>query len=134
MDFGIFEVDYAKKPNFFGTDTLIVSVCDTMAACGSASVYIMVTEDNGVHVPEGFSPNGDKINDFFVIPDIFDYPDNKLTIYNRWGNVVFEKAGYDNTWSGTKLNTDVLLPAGTYFYVLNLGNGRSKNGYLYIRK
>ncbi|OQY42126.1 MAG: hypothetical protein B6242_16510, partial [Anaerolineaceae bacterium 4572_78] len=52
-------------------------------------------------IPDGFSPNEDGINDFFVIPGVERYPNLIITIFNRWGNKVFEaKGGYDNSWDG----------------------------------
>lgn len=81
-------------------------------------------------VPSGFSPNGDGINDVFEIVGISAFPDNKVTIFNRWGNLVYEANGYNNTsvvWDGQ--NTGALpngtgpVPEGTYFYVIDLGDG-----------
>jgi gliding motility-associated-like protein len=71
-------------------------------------------------VPEIFSPNGNGVNDFFVI----DNPLNKtikLTIFNRWGNIVYSADRYDNTWNGVATQGLVIgtdLPDGTYFYLL----------------
>ncbi|MFL1896292.1 gliding motility-associated C-terminal domain-containing protein, partial [Aquimarina sp. 2-A2] len=87
-----------------------------------------------------FSPNGDGNNDTFVIDCISKYPNNRLEIYNRWGNIVFQKDGYDNSWNGTSngravLYTEDKLPVGTYFYVLDLGDGSErKTGWLYINR
>ncbi len=52
-------------------------------------------------IPEGFSPNGDGVNDPFVIRGISHYPKNTFVIFNRWGNKVFETVNYQNTWDGT---------------------------------
>jgi gliding motility-associated-like protein len=80
-----------------------------------------------VTVASGFSPNGDNVNETLQIENIEAYPQNKITIFNRWGNVVYEKAGYTNEagWNG---NTDedgamgsTKVPEGTYFYVLETG-------------
>lgn len=78
-------------------------------------------------IPEGFSPNGDGVNDLFVIRGISHYPLNNIVIFNRWGNKVFEASPYQSTWDGTS-STGVHiggedLPVGTYFYVLELGDG-----------
>ena len=76
-------------------------------------------------IPEGFSPNGDGINDLFVIRGILNYPNNSLEIYNRWGGKVYKCAPYKNTWDGTNEMEGVgghELPSGTYFYLLNLGD------------
>lgn len=91
-----------------------------------------------VDIPEGFSPNQDEINDRFVIPDLFRYPQNTLKIYNRWGVLVYEKANYDNTWDGTAENPlygDEELPVGTYFYLLDLGLDQEPiRGYVYLNR
>uniref|UniRef100_UPI0024903267 T9SS type B sorting domain-containing protein n=1 Tax=Maribacter luteus TaxID=2594478 RepID=UPI0024903267 len=80
-----------------------------------------------------FSPNGDGTNDFLYINCITDpeYADNTLEIYDRYGNQVFATKGYDNTWDGTRKNEQ--LPKGTYFYVLDLGDGSEvKKGWIQI--
>jgi gliding motility-associated-like protein len=96
-------------------------------------------EPESFNIPQGFSPNGDGVNDVFVIRGISKYPNNKLTILNRWGNVVFEKDNYDNTWDGKstqgiRFGGDE-LPDGTYFYLFDLGNGEKPyTGFIYISK
>lgn len=84
-----------------------------------------------------FSPNGDGTNDTFVIEGIEAF-DNTLKIYNRWGNLVYDVTNYQNDWDGTANTTRVInrnkkLPAGTYFYTLELTeSGRASAGWLYI--
>lgn len=63
-----------------------------------------------------FTPNGDGVNDTFVVPGLETYSDNELTIINRWGNVVYQKTNYKNDWDGSG------LVEGTYFYVLRAKN------------
>ncbi|MEW4923931.1 gliding motility-associated C-terminal domain-containing protein [Algibacter sp. 2305UL17-15] len=85
-----------------------------------------------------FSPNGNGKNEFFYIDCINNYPNNELQIYNRWGNVVYIKEGYDNTFNGISngravVNKNEKLPVGTYYYILDLGDGSEpKSGWLYI--
>ncbi|WP_158447845.1 PKD domain-containing protein [Aquimarina longa] len=87
-----------------------------------------------------FSPNDDGTNDVFYIDCITRYPNNKLIVYNRWGNIVFERKGYDNTWNGTSEGRATIyvqdkLPVGTYYYILDLGEGsKPKAGWLYINR
>jgi gliding motility-associated-like protein/uncharacterized repeat protein (TIGR01451 family) len=87
-----------------------------------------------------FSPNGDGINDFFNIDCIETFPNNTLEIYNRWGNIVFEAKGYRNDFDGTSNGRAVLsqgdqLPVGTYYYVIDLGDGSEPRvGWLYINR
>ncbi|MDG3581874.1 PKD domain-containing protein [Galbibacter pacificus] len=84
-----------------------------------------------------FSPNGDNINEFFHIDCISQYPNNRLEVYNRWGSLVHAEDGYNNDWDGTTdgKTTDKVLPTGTYYYILDLGDGSEpKTGWLYINK
>jgi gliding motility-associated-like protein len=93
-------------------------------------------------IPQGFSPNGDGINDIFEIKGITNYPDNSVSIFNRWGNMVYKAAAYDNTsvsWDGTNkgdLSTGTgPLPEGTYFYVIDLGDGSPiRSGYVFVNR
>jgi gliding motility-associated-like protein len=87
-----------------------------------------------------FSPNGDGVNDTFVINNIASYPNNKIEVFNRWGNSVYKKVGYDNSWDGTSngrltLDADSKLPVGTYYYLIELGDGFApKTGWVYINR
>ncbi|WGH76596.1 gliding motility-associated C-terminal domain-containing protein [Tenacibaculum tangerinum] len=87
-----------------------------------------------------FTPNGDGIDETFVINCIEQYPNNTLEVYNRWGNLVFKTKGYRNDWNGfanvkAVLNTGSDLPVGTYYYVLDLGdNSKPRVGWLYIHR
>ena len=67
--------------------------------------------------PEAFTPDGDGVNDTWIIKDIEQFPDNELIILNRWGNQVFYSRSYQNNWAGTTSGGSPLM-AGTYFYIL----------------
>ncbi len=90
----------------------------------------------------GFTPNGDGINDFFYIEDIEDYPNNTVQIFNRWGNKVFEIAGYNNQdriWTSESnfgiVYGDKRVPDGTYYYLIDLGDGSAPlSGFVVISK
>ncbi|MEN9969349.1 MAG: hypothetical protein RIR94_1546 [Bacteroidota bacterium] len=86
-----------------------------------------------VEVPSGFTPDADGINDLFVIPGISSYSKIGLTIYNRYGNVVYTNDGYQNDWDGTSNINGVPLPDGTYFYILEL-DAEAVSGYVYINR
>jgi len=93
--------------------------------------------DPAVFVPEGFSPNGDGFNDFFVIIGIEDYPGTELLILNRQGVTVYHSTNYNNNWDGTPNDGGVIggiLPEGTYYYVLDFGEGSVKKGFLYLNR
>ncbi|MRT93188.1 tandem-95 repeat protein [Ancylomarina sp. 16SWW S1-10-2] len=90
-----------------------------------------------VSAPEGFSPNGDGVNDFFVIKGIKDFPNSVLRIFNRWGAKIYSKKGYQNDWDGRADNSltvgSEVIPEGTYYYVLDLKNGsKALKGFIYI--
>ncbi len=93
-------------------------------------------------ISQGFSPNGDNNNDFWKIFLVENFPKNKVEVYNRWGNLVFATAGYDNidiVWRGTSNKGIVVgdnqLPDGTYFYIINLGDGSpSYRGYIVLKR
>lgn len=84
------------------------------------------------YYPNTMTPNGDGANDTFFIKNIAAFPGNHLTIYNRWGNKVYETRGYDNTWDGTFEGNP--LPVGTYYFHIRLNDvdNRSHSGYLTI--
>lgn len=89
-----------------------------------------------IAVIPGFSPNGDGLHDFFIINNIELHPNNNLKIFNRWGSIVFEGKQYKNTWDGiaTEGGGNKLLPAGPYFYVIELDETGVKpvTGWIYI--
>ncbi|MFK7937100.1 MAG: gliding motility-associated C-terminal domain-containing protein [Saprospiraceae bacterium] len=64
------------------------------------------------------TPDGDGLNDEFIINCITQADNNTLQIFNRWGQLVFEQADYDNTWMGTNSRGSA-LPEGGYFWVLD---------------
>jgi gliding motility-associated-like protein len=101
-------------------------------AVADAYVYITITPSE-IFIPEGFSPNGDGMNDFFVIDGADKYTIT-LRVFNRWGNKVFESDRYKNDWDGNS-NIGIMLtkelPGGTYYYTVNLNNGEKEIiGYL----
>jgi len=110
---------------FAGTTSFTYQVCDLNCGnvCHEATVFLRIGDDGDCTSPTIFTPNGDGYNDFFVVPCLTSstYTGNKLTIFNQWGVVVLEENNYQNDWQGTYNGED--LPVGTYFYVLNLGDG-----------
>lgn len=82
---------------------------------------------------QAFTPNGDGNNDTWVIPGINNYPNNTVKVFNRWGHEVYSASGYTSDWEGFYRQNREKLPAGSYMYILNLGNGtESLRGWLFI--
>ncbi len=134
---------YIPHTNFTGTDLFKYSICDNgiPQLCDSATVKITVTKSlsDVVSIPQGFSPNNDGYNDLFVITNIDKYPNNKLTVVNRWGETVYEKQFYRNDWNGNAnkgiLTIEGVLPSGTYFYIFETGTSDpAMTGYIYITR
>lgn len=115
-------IRYVPQTDFVGTDRMRYKVCNglTPPICDSADIVVYVLPAEPPIIPSGFSPNGDNINDFFVIENIKEYSNPKITIINRWGNEVWAGQPYRDNWNGVNRNNEP-LPAGTYFYLLELG-------------
>ncbi len=92
-------------------------------------------------IPDGFSPNGDGVNDTFSIPDIdFIYPNYALEIFNRYGSLLYtankNKPKWEGTSSDSKTSSNGKAPEGVYFYVIHFNkDGISpKQGRLYLNR
>ena len=119
-----------------GSYSITVSDSNLCSVSISDIIITMQGYEADVFIPEGFSPNGDGFNDFFVIIGIENYPDNELIVFNRSGVEIYRKKNYLNDWDGKPTNRSLIgkqLPVGTYFYILHLGESRlTKKGYLYL--
>ena len=99
------------------TTTYVLQVRDANDCADSDSVLVRV----GACVPDhaGFTPNADGVNDLWVIPCLGLLPGD-LEVYNRWGQMVYMKDNYDNSWNGSHFQTNQDLPDATYYYVLKV--------------
>lgn len=123
---------YTPDPGKCGTDSLRYQITDTKGRSSTAVVRITISCDE-LLIFNGISPNGDGANDSWTIAGIEQFPDNEVRIFNRWGNLVFERKGYTNAdpWDGRWNGHD--LPDGAYFYVLDLGvGGEKRSGYIQV--
>lgn len=118
--------------------TYTASVVDANG-CANSTVGLIDMMPCETYIPEIFTPNGDGKNDGFVIKNIENYPNNKLKIFNRWGNLVYQKDGYLNEFDGFANSGDQVgknkLPAGTYYVILEYGDDKTEtyNGYLILQ-
>ncbi len=125
---------YTPDPDLCGFDSLIYEIRDLLGRSSAAKVSIEILCDK-ILVFNGISPNDDGSNDSWKIIGIEQFPENTVRVFNRWGNQVFERQGYrnDSSWDGTW--NDQALPDGTYYYIIDLGNGLERiNGYLQISR
>lgn len=125
-------VDYIPNQDFCGMDSFQYVLCNPVG-CDTATVVIDVCGNNfDIVIFNGFSPNGDGLNEVFKIKNIEKYS-NTVEVYNRWGVMVFQEKDYKNTWQGTYKSAD--LPDGTYFYRIDLlKDGRKFNGFLQLMR
>jgi gliding motility-associated-like protein len=132
---GNLQIDYVNV-SFTGIDRLIIQVCDVEGSCTQQTLEVEVIGD--VVIYNALSPNNDGLNDYFMIQYADAIPEeNMVTIYNRWGDVVFEISNYDNdirVFKGLS-NSGKELPTGTYFYKIEFSSGKSgKSGYLFLKR
>lgn len=128
---------YTAPTNFVGKEEFIYELCSQACECSQAKVTISVGEDASCSAPNIFTPNGDNVNDFFVVPCLLDldmFPQSQVIIFNRWGDEVFRSAKpYTGDWRGTFNGQD--LPVGTYFYILDFGDGQErKTGFVQLQR
>ncbi|HEX7414389.1 MAG TPA: gliding motility-associated C-terminal domain-containing protein, partial [Bacteroidia bacterium] len=100
------------------------------------SVFCLGLSTGIVKVNNAFSPNGDGLNETFSIDSIANFPDNHVYIYNRWGQLVWDKPHYNNTtivWDG-KLQNGSTLYAGTYFYIVEVSGQKNLKGWVELTK
>ncbi|QOI97355.1 MAG: VCBS repeat-containing protein [Flammeovirgaceae bacterium] len=123
---------------FSGTDQVTIQVCDLFGECTQQVLTIEVAGD--IIVYNAFSPNGDGKNEIFLIQYINLFPDtqqNRVTIFNRWGDEVFSISNYDNdtrVFRGIS-NSGKELTTGTYFYKIEFNSGRpAKTGFLSLKR
>lgn len=94
----------------------------------TATDKMVVMLKSPIHIPSGFTPNNDNNNDIWVVEFLDQYQDNQVIIYDRSGQVVYKTVGYNNgvtSWDGTF--KDKPVPASTYFYFIDLRNGKSNS-------
>ncbi|MEJ7645812.1 MAG: cadherin domain-containing protein [Chryseolinea sp.] len=104
---------------------IVAFVINNISASNTISVAFISLPATALFIPEGFSPDGDGVNDTFTIEGADDYVVT-LKVFNRWGNEVYEAKAYKNDWEGRANRGVVLgekLPDGTYFYAIDLNNG-----------
>jgi gliding motility-associated-like protein len=109
----------AMDGTFTITDSVVIS--EDAVDCGAYLVFY-----------QGFTPNGDNVNDTWVIDGIENYDESSVSIFNRWGNLVWQSAKYNNldfVWDGTSKGQPV--PDATYFYIVEVG-GQTYKGWVEV--
>jgi gliding motility-associated-like protein len=95
------------------TNYNVILIVSNEFGCVDTIVKNIMIIDDVLTFPNVITPNGDGINDVFVITNADKYPNNSLIVFNRWGKKVFEQTNYDNTWDGGNLSD------GVYYFIFN---------------
>jgi gliding motility-associated-like protein len=125
-----------------GFNTVTVTITDNSGNQSEAQVVINVIASDacggadfaGPNVPDAFTPNGNSINDTWVIPGLEGYNTKEMAVYSRYGTLVYYSGAYANDWDGTLMGNGVAVPDGTYYYTLTLDGGKQLSGYVYINR
>ena len=115
--------------------TTTYSLTETVASTGCSHTNTLVITVKEPEYFNGFSPNGDGVNDVWEIPVLNFFPENKVTILNRWGSEVWGTTNYDNkvnVFAG-KNQSGNELPDGTYYYSITYSN-EEKHGWVLIKR
>jgi gliding motility-associated-like protein len=132
---------YTPNTGYSGNDQFCYVICDTATGlCDTAIAYIVI-QNNVLFIPQGFSPNGDGINDFWNIQGIENYPNAEVVVFNRWGDEVWASGvnGYKNNSTDGFIGDNKqnnILPDATYYYVVKFNSNDIKNqaGFLQIHR
>ncbi len=125
---------YKPTINYCGLDSFRYQICDTNNLCSIATCIFDVTCKE-IIINTGFSPNGDGLNDVWVISNI-EGTTNVVSVFDRWGTMVRTYNNYDNVsnvWNGSN-KSGAELPSGTYFYSIDIENKSSLKGWVEITR
>lgn len=115
-----------------GEGTYTVTITDANGC--TRTLEFNLDAPNDIEMPTGYTPNRDGHNDTFVIHGLEAYPQNQLLVFNRWGNLVYDRINYTNDWAGENMQGDH-LPNGTYFVILRLNSAETNlQGYVDLRR
>lgn len=125
-------ITYTSLTAFVGDDVFEYEIRDEYDLRSKAKVYVKVSQAP-IAATNILTPNGDGINDFWIIDNIEQYPGNEVKIFNKAGKLVYQKRNYDNSWNA--MFNGVPLPENTYYYIIDFGAGKGyKKGYITVIK
>ncbi len=114
--------DPLASPEFTTSYTITVTSSDGCMASDDITVSIKLK----IEVNNFMSPNGDGKNDTWIIKGHYLLDDCTIQVFDSWGNVIFERTGYDNMWDGTHNGNQ--LPEGNYYYTITCGSDEPITG------
>ena len=128
-EFSINGIDYQKANVFYnvpgGTQTAYVREVNLCSSTSETFIAIVV--------PKYFTPNNDTYNDYWQVEGLLDYPNAKVSIYNRYGKLIGVLTPKNSKWNGTFNGSP--LPADDYWYVLQIDeSGMEKKGHFSLKR
>jgi hypothetical protein len=131
----VLTLQYNKS--YKGQDNLRLRACDLLNACSEQVLFINVNQDGELIVYNAVAPASTGDNKFLRILNLPDAT-NHVTIFNRWGDAVFEVVNYDNEDHEKRFEgfsrTGQRLPSGTYFYKIEIEGAPARSGYLALKQ
>ena len=105
------------------TTTYTVTGANEFGCLSMASLTVEVLQNDSIKLDpiDAFTPNGDGVNETFLIRGLENFPNSKLIVFNRWGSEVYEAINYQNDWDGTYNGKP--LPEGSYLFVISITRG-----------
>ena len=116
--------NHIADPKISPVNDIMYTLTVTSADGCSDSSHVLITVLKKPIVPNAFSPNGDGVNDTWVIKYLDSYPGAEVTVFNRYGQPVLHEIGYGKPWDG-RYNGQP-LPVATYYWIINPKNGRAQ--------
>ena len=113
-----------------GISTLTVTGTDSNGCSATDEINFEVKDC--FSIPNGFSPNGDNVNDTWKVEGLWGFPEASLVVFDRWGKKVFEGDANNNFWDGKIKGNE--LPSADYYYVIELGNGQNYKGTVTLKR
>ncbi|GEM_PF-721947 len=106
----------------------VVTGTDYYGCTSKDSVWVNVTEDYRVKPNNVITPDGNQENDVWIVQNLENYPNNHVSIFDRWGREIYATDSYSNDWGATNYNGHLLMD-GTYYYVIEFPeNGKVLKG------
>ncbi|WP_221199434.1 gliding motility-associated C-terminal domain-containing protein [Mucilaginibacter gotjawali] len=110
--------------------TYTLHVTSTVGCGSEATADVFIRVYKAITIPNTFTPNNDGINDAWNITALDTYPQSVTQVFDRYGGIVFKSTGYTKAWDGTYNNRPVA--AGTYYYIIDLKNGKKYSGWVCV--
>jgi gliding motility-associated-like protein len=128
-------ITYIPRQNHACSEKFYYQISDSCSQKDTAMVSIRIS-DPPFYLPQGISPNGDGVNDMFIIGGLDAFPNSTLTIFSRDGIMIYYSDNYQNDWDGVQYKQKHGIrpvPSGTYYYLLKLGGtNRIIKGFFFL--